>query len=53
MSQTFEIFNPDSADDERENMTELFNTNVAATHLVTRAFLPLLHRSDKKVVINM
>ena len=31
----------------------MFNLNVTGVHEVTRAFLPLLRRGEKKAVINM
>ncbi|KAJ5101238.1 hypothetical protein NUU61_003460 [Penicillium alfredii] len=36
-----------------DNLNEVFNVNVTASHLVTRAFLPLLRRAEKKAVINI
>jgi NAD(P)-dependent dehydrogenase (short-subunit alcohol dehydrogenase family) len=37
----------------RDNLNEVFNVNVTAPHLVSRAFLPLLRKGEKKTVINM
>ncbi|KAJ5767807.1 hypothetical protein N7533_000390 [Penicillium manginii] len=36
-----------------ENLNEMFNLNVTGVHEVTRAFLPLLRRGEKKSVINI
>ncbi|KAL4974615.1 hypothetical protein BDW66DRAFT_167601 [Aspergillus desertorum] len=36
-----------------DDLTEVFHTNVTLTHLVTRAFLPLLRRGDRKVITNI
>ncbi|KAJ5034745.1 hypothetical protein NUH16_006189 [Penicillium rubens] len=36
-----------------DNLNETFNVNVTAPHLVSRAFLPLLHKGERKTVINM
>lgn len=38
---------------QRDNLNEIFNLNVTGVHEVTRAFLPLLRRGEKKAVINM
>lgn len=37
----------------RDNLNDIFHTNVTAVHNVTQAFLPLLRKGEKKVVINM
>ena len=37
----------------RDNLNEIFNTNVTSSHMVTQAFLPLLRNGEKKVVVNM
>ncbi|KAJ5893317.1 Short-chain dehydrogenase/reductase SDR [Penicillium taxi] len=36
-----------------DNLNEIFNTNVTSVHEVTRAFMPLLRRGQKKIVINI
>ncbi|KAJ6188089.1 hypothetical protein N7519_002997 [Penicillium mononematosum] len=36
-----------------DNLNETFNVNVTAPHLVSRAFLPLLRKGEKKTVINI
>lgn len=36
-----------------ENLTDAFKINVNAAHEVTRAFLPLLRKGDRKVIANM
>ncbi|KAJ5960777.1 Short-chain dehydrogenase/reductase SDR [Penicillium vulpinum] len=36
-----------------DNLNETFNVNVTAPHLVSRAFLPLLHKGEKKTIINI
>ncbi|KAJ5550297.1 hypothetical protein N7461_004995 [Penicillium sp. DV-2018c] len=36
-----------------DNLNEVFNANVTGTHLMSRAFLPLLRKGKKKTVINM
>ncbi|KAJ5384143.1 Short-chain dehydrogenase/reductase SDR [Penicillium concentricum] len=36
-----------------DNLNETFNVNVTAAHLVSRAFLPLLRKGEKKTVINI
>lgn len=43
----------DWSDINRENLNEVFNMNVTSVHHVTRAFLPLLRRGEKKVNVNM
>lgn len=37
----------------RDKLNETFNMNVTSVHNVTRAFLPLLRKSQKKTVVNM
>lgn len=37
----------------RDNLNEMFNLNVEGPHEVTRAFLPLLRRGERRVVVNM
>jgi NAD(P)-dependent dehydrogenase (short-subunit alcohol dehydrogenase family) len=37
----------------RDNLNDIFHTNVTSVHNVTQAFLPLLRKGEKKVVINM
>jgi NAD(P)-dependent dehydrogenase (short-subunit alcohol dehydrogenase family) len=37
----------------RDNLNDIFHTNVTSVHHVTQAFLPLLRKGEKKVVINM
>lgn len=37
----------------RNNLNELFNMNVTSVHQVTQAFLPLVRKGEKKIVINM
>ncbi|KAJ5163937.1 Short-chain dehydrogenase/reductase SDR [Penicillium coprophilum] len=39
--------------DGMDNLNETFNINVTGTHLVSRAFLPLLRKGDKKTIINI
>ena len=46
-------FNRLIANSYRDNLNEMFNLNVTGVHEVTRAFLPLLRRGEKKAVINM
>ncbi|KAJ5129970.1 Short-chain dehydrogenase/reductase SDR [Penicillium bovifimosum] len=36
-----------------DNLNEVLNVNVTAPHLVSRAFLPLLRKGEKKTVINI
>ncbi|KAJ5773758.1 hypothetical protein N7457_008654 [Penicillium paradoxum] len=36
-----------------DNLNETFNVNVTGPHLMSRAFLPLLRKGEKKTVINM
>ncbi|KAJ5835357.1 Short-chain dehydrogenase/reductase SDR [Penicillium robsamsonii] len=36
-----------------DNLNETFNVNVTAAHLVSRAFLPLMRKGEKKTVINI
>ncbi|KAJ6138821.1 Short-chain dehydrogenase/reductase SDR [Penicillium samsonianum] len=36
-----------------DNLNETFNVNVTAPHIVSRAFLPLLRKGEKKTVINI
>lgn len=37
----------------RDKLNETFDMNVTNVHNVTRAFLPLLRKSQKKTVVNM
>ncbi|KAJ5467893.1 hypothetical protein N7475_005645 [Penicillium sp. IBT 31633x] len=39
--------------EEMNNLNETFNVNVMGPHLVSRAFLPLLRKGEKKTVINI
>ncbi|KAL4875229.1 hypothetical protein BJY04DRAFT_224200 [Aspergillus karnatakaensis] len=36
-----------------DDLTETFHTNVTLTHYVTRAFLPLLRKGNRKVIANI
>ncbi|KAL4976243.1 hypothetical protein BDW66DRAFT_159806 [Aspergillus desertorum] len=36
-----------------DDFTEVFHTNVTLTHFVSRAFLPLLRRGNRKVITNI
>ncbi|KAJ5301269.1 hypothetical protein PENANT_c023G02251 [Penicillium antarcticum] len=36
-----------------DNLNDMFNINVTAAHLVSRAFLPLLRKGNKKTVVNI
>ncbi|KAJ5885977.1 uncharacterized protein N7473_008651 [Penicillium subrubescens] len=36
-----------------DNLNDIFHTNVTSVHNVTQAFLPLLRKGEKKVVINI
>ncbi|KAJ5452571.1 Short-chain dehydrogenase/reductase SDR [Penicillium cf. griseofulvum] len=36
-----------------DNLNETFNVNATATHIVSRAFLPLLRKGEKKTVLNI
>lgn len=48
---TVNRWNTDS--DARNDLNETFDTNVSGTHRVTKAFLPLLRRGQKKLVVNL
>lgn len=37
----------------RDNLNDIFHTNVTSVHNVTQAFLPLLRKGEKRVVVNM
>ncbi|CAI7602445.1 unnamed protein product [Penicillium bialowiezense] len=39
--------------EEMDNLDEVLNVNTTGPHYVSRAFLPLLRRGDKRTVINM
>ncbi|KAJ6091193.1 hypothetical protein N7467_003162 [Penicillium canescens] len=36
-----------------DNLNDMFHANVTAAHLVSRAFLPLLRKGNKKTVVNI
>ncbi|KAL4784108.1 hypothetical protein BJX76DRAFT_328061 [Aspergillus varians] len=38
---------------EGEDLTDVFHTNVTLTHLVSRAFLPLLRKGNRKAIANI
>lgn len=38
---------------DRDNLNDIFQTNVTSVHMVTQAFLPLLRKGNKKSIVNM